>query len=47
MTNRKIKDFHRNAVVYTCIRENYKNLCRILLTLNELYPQAVLPEESA
>lgn len=44
MTNRKIKDFHRNAVVYTCIRENYKNLCLILLTLNELYPKQFYPK---
>lgn len=44
MTNRKIKDYHRNAIVYVCIRENYKNLCRILLTLNELYPKQFYPK---
>ena len=44
MTNRKIKDYHRNAIVYTCIKENYKNLCRILLTLNELYPKQFYPK---
>lgn len=39
MTNRKIKDYHRNRIAYEITYENYKNLCRIMLTLHKLYPK--------
>ena len=39
MTNRKIKDYHKNVIVYQCVLENSRNLMRIMLTLNKLYPK--------
>lgn len=39
MTNRKFKDYHKNVIVHKCVEENGKNLARILLALNKVYPK--------
>lgn len=45
MTNRKIKDYHKNKLCFSITVENFKNLCRILLTLNRLYPKTFYPKK--
>lgn len=44
MVNRKIKDFHRNRILYNCMTENVRNLCRIMLTLNKTFPKQFYPK---
>lgn len=44
MTNRKIKDYHRNRLATLMVTENYKNICRVLLILNKLYPKTFYPK---
>lgn len=44
MTNRKIKDYQRNEIARLMITENYKNLCRLLVVLNKLYPKQFYPK---
>jgi hypothetical protein len=45
MTNHKIKDFHRNRIAHICIVENFRNLARIMLTLNRLWPKQFYPKK--
>jgi len=44
MTNRKIKDFHKNRILYNCMTENVRNLCRIMLALNKTFPKQFYPK---
>lgn len=44
MTNRKIKDYRKNKLLHTILVENMRNLCRILLTLNKLFPKKFYPK---
>ena len=39
MTNPKIKGYHKNVILYNVMLENLRNLARIMLTLNRLYPK--------
>lgn len=39
MTNRKFKDYHKNVIVHKCVEESGRNLARILLALNKVYPK--------
>lgn len=39
MTNRKIKDFTKNKLLLKCVEESAKNIARILLALNKVYPK--------
>lgn len=39
MTNRKFKDYHKNKMLHHCVEESGKNLARILLALNKVYPK--------
>lgn len=45
MTNRKIKDYPKNVILHRCILENWRNLARIMLTLNRLYPKQFYPKK--
>ena len=39
MTNPKIKGYHKNVILYNVMLENLRNLARIMLALNRLYPK--------
>lgn len=45
MTNRKIKDYRKNKLLHTILIENMRNLFRILLTLNRLFPKQFYPKQ--
>lgn len=39
MTNRKIRDYHKNKLTYDILLDNFKMLCIILLCLNKHFPK--------
>lgn len=45
MTNRKIKDYHKNKPIFDAVYENYKNLLRLLIVLNRCYPKDFYPKK--
>ena len=44
MTNRKIKDKHKNDLAISMFKEAYRNILRILLILHYLYPKQFYPK---
>ena len=39
MTNRKIRDYHKNKLLHDILGDNFKMLCTLLIILNEQYPK--------
>ncbi|MBR6102606.1 MAG: hypothetical protein IKP95_09270 [Ruminococcus sp.] len=39
MTNRKIKDYHKNKLLLDVLTDNFKMLCTLLIILHECYPK--------